>query len=406
MKANGQQLSKGRKVSTCGGVWRQLAKAKRLRQVIPGPIKKLARHFFSFEEYFRESWRLENEYDKEETSDYPGEVDVRLGIIKEFTHQHRYYIGACRELGVPYKVIDISGPNWIEAVRTSGCDGFLVWPSVFITVWKQMFDERLAIICTELGKAVYPSYKEMWFYESKRRMFYWLEVRGFPHPETWVFYNRAEALKFAQTVKLPIVFKTDLGATSSGVKIFRDRSALRRFVKRCFAKGIVRKPGDPRDRQWGCALFQEYLPGAAEWRMIRIGDSYFGYEKLKVGDFHSGSHTWKYSRPPSALLDLLRDITDAGCFLSMDLDVFVTKDGKHLVNEMQTVFAMGNPYEMCVVNGKPGRMIYEQESNSWHFEPGNFCQNYLCNLRVQHFLEQLRQTENQAAGRNHKRSQK
>jgi hypothetical protein len=54
---------------------------------------------------------------------------------------------------------------------------------------------------------------------------------------------------------------------------------------------------DPRDRQWGSVLFQQYIPDAREWRMIRIGDSFFGYEKIKVGEFHSGSHKWSYSRP-------------------------------------------------------------------------------------------------------------
>lgn len=73
----------------------------------------------------------------------------------------------------------------------------------------------------------------------------------------------------------------------------------------------------------------------------------------------------------------------------MNLDIFVTKDGRCLVSELQTLFGMGYPYEMCVVNGQPGRMVYEAESGDWRFEAGSFCQNYMCNLRVESLLEML-----------------
>jgi hypothetical protein len=123
--------------------------------------------------------------------------------------------------------------------------------------------------------------------------------------------------------------------------------------------------------------------------MIRIGESYFGYEKLKKGDFHSGSHLWNYSRPKSDLLDFVKGVTEKAGFTSMDLDIFEIPDRRYLVNELQTVFGMGHPYEMCVVDGKPGRMLFDRRSNSWKFEAGNFCQNYLCNLRVQTVLAML-----------------
>ena len=83
-------------------------------------------------------------------------------------------MAACRDLRVAYRILDmdISGPDWIETVQNSGCDAFLVWPSVQLSVWEQMYDERLRIIVEDLGKIIYPEYKEIWFYESKRRMHY------------------------------------------------------------------------------------------------------------------------------------------------------------------------------------------------------------------------------------------
>ena len=202
-------------------------------------------------------------------------MDLRLGIIKEFTRIHSYYIGACRELGVPYCVVDISGPDWIEQIERSGCDAFLVRPSGQITVWKQMYDERLRIMVAGPGQdPLSRRYDEIWFYESKRRMHYWLAANEVPHPKTWVFYDRHQALAFAKETPLPIVFKADFGSGSMGVRIMRDRPALRRLINRCFRRGFRKTGADLRDRQWGSVLFQEYLPDVSgmandpHWRVL------------------------------------------------------------------------------------------------------------------------------------------
>jgi hypothetical protein len=73
----------------------------------------------------------------------------------------------------------------------------------------------------------------------------------------------------------------------------------------------------------------------------------------------------------------------------MDLDVFQTNDGRLLVNEMQGVFGMGNPYEMCVIDDHPGRMLWDEDQKQWLFEPGTFCQNHIWNMRVLYVLKEI-----------------
>jgi glutathione synthase/RimK-type ligase-like ATP-grasp enzyme len=274
-------------------------------------------------------------------------------------------------------------------VERSGCEAFLVRPSGQITVWKQMFDERLRVLSQDLGKVLFPTYEETWFYESKRRMHYWLAARQIPHAQTWVFYDLHEALDFAERACLPIVFKADFGSGSMGVRILRHRRALRRLIHRCFKTGFLKSGADPRDRQWGSVLLQEYLPDLVEWRMIRIGESYFGYQKVRKGDFHSGSHAFRYGRPPTDLLRLTQAVTDTGGFLSMALDCFVTSDGRALVNEMQTTFGLHVTDGLPMEGGRPGRLVYDPVLDDWRFEEGLFCRNKLCNLRVQTLVDQL-----------------
>jgi glutathione synthase/RimK-type ligase-like ATP-grasp enzyme len=219
-------------------------------------------------------------------------------------------------------------------------------------------------------------------------MHYWLAAADFPHPKTWIFYNRDEAMTFAETAELPIVTKTDLGAVSSGVRIVRNRGQMRRVVRKAFGSGILRRGTDRRDRQWSNVLFQQYIPQASEWRIIRIGESYFGYEKIRVGDFHSGTLQWRYVRPPDNLLDLTRELTDKGGFRSMSVDIFLDDAGTFYVNELQGVFGMLNEYA-CMVDGKIGRMLRDARTGAWRFEEGDFCRNRMCNLRVQVVLDKL-----------------
>jgi hypothetical protein len=355
------------------------------------PIKHLAWRWFpcKYEAYNRRKWRAEDPYaDAEEVSTYPAKVDVRLGIIKEFTHAHKDYMGACCDLGVPYKILDLSRPDWITVMQNSGCDAFLVCPSCELSVWKRMYDERLRVMVEDMGKIIYPSYNELWFYESKRRMCYWLQAHGISHPQTWIFYNFSDAMEFTRNTELPIVFKSDFGSAASGVRVFRSRLLLRRYIKRCFGKGIVRKDEDPRDRSWGSVLLQEYLADAKEWRMIRIGDSYFGHQKLRKGNFHSGSRIYGWYDPPRELLDFTREITEEGKFTSMCIDILETMNGNYYVNELQSLFGASQPHQMRV-NGKPGRYIYDSQKKHWQFEEGEFNTNGSCNLRIKALLKTL-----------------
>jgi len=360
------------------------------RGLVPAALRRfLGRHTNMLLDLRTARWRAEDPYAQEPPfSSYAPRYPYTLGIVADFWHQHHHYVAACREMGVAYKVLDLSGPDWLQVVEESDCDAFLVRPSVALSIWKQMYDERLRVMAEDLGKVLFPSYQEIWLYESKRRMQYWCAAHQIPHPRTWVFYDRKQALACAAQVPLPVVYKSNLGSGASGVRVFRTRGVLRRHIHRCFLRGFTTYRRCRNDKEWGFVFLQEYLPEAREWRIIRIGDSYFGYEKLKKGDYHSGSLLRRYGELPTELLSFARDVLDVGGFQSMDLDIFQTRDGRYLVNELQTIFGMSRP-EMCVVDGQAGRMLYEPESDAWTFEAGDFCRNHLCNLRVQTWLDVL-----------------
>jgi hypothetical protein len=169
-----------------------------------------------------------------------------------------------------------------------------------------------------------------------------------------------------------------------------------RYVNHRFEKGLVCRGAESRDREWGNVLFQEFLPEVAEWRMIRIGDSYFGHQKLLDGAFHSGSGKVGWYDPPRAMLDFVRELTDNAGYTAMNVDIFETPDGRFLVNEIQSHFAVYLESQMYI-DGKPGRYLYDYSNREWIFEEGVFGRNSCCDLRVKALLDQLHRTASQSS---------
>lgn len=311
---------------------------------------------------------------------------VRFGIVRNAAQYHAHFVQACLEVGVPFRVLDLARSDWLEQVEQSGCDVLLVWPDGFLSVWNCMIKERVRVLEEILGYAAVPSSREIWMYEDKRRMAYWLQAHRIPHPRTWVFYDGAEAEDFARQCELPVVFKTSFGAAATGVWIVRSRRELHRRVRRAIRRGVVGRGMDRRDREWGSVLLQEYLPEAKEWRLVRIGDSYFGHPKGRRGEFHSGSGVALWDVPEPRHLDFLHAVTEASGFRSMDVDVFETPDGRLLVNELQAVFGASVAVDQSRVDGQPGRFVRSRGNGAWVFEPGDFARNACANERIRDAL--------------------
>jgi len=328
---------------------------------------------------------------------------MKLGILRDLYDNYLYYVYACNDLGIENKVVDIMSEKWIDEIRTSDCAGFLAAPYCTKEVWKTMYQERLYIINKVMGYPIYPSYNELFLYESKRNMTYWLKLHSIPMPKTWVFYDKNEAMQFINEYdSYPIVFKPNIGSSALGLKIIKNRKEARKIVNRVFSKWHFFSRGYTKwyktkykisipvidDKQYNNILFQEKINVRHEWRGVRIGESYFAHKKLAGRNgLHSGSGLASYDNPPLAVLDFIKYVCDVSGFRSMDVDFFEDTDGNFYVNELQAFFGSRiKPYQMCV-DGKPGR--YRYINDEWVFEEGMFNQNNSCSLRVEDFIKQL-----------------
>lgn len=282
------------------------------------------------------------------------------------------FFRVCDHMGIHGKLFDPSKESFFREISLSEFKRFIVRPSHNTQVLRQLFFEKIEVLSRFDGVKVYPSIKEQSFYESKRCLTYFLAANEIPCPKTYIFYRRKEALAFVEQASYPIVFKTNNGAGSSGIEIIKSRRGGRRIVKTCFDSYYLNKAiTDYRDIDYGYIILQEFIPDAREYRVIKIGESWFGHEKSKLEgqEFMSGSGVNLWTRPSDRLLDFCENIAHKHSFTTMCFDVFEDGSGNYLVNELQTWFGSYNPSQMYV-NGVPGRIV--RISGAWVFQEGLF----------------------------------
>lgn len=307
---------------------------------------------------------------------------------------------ACEDNHVESVDIDIMSPDWMQQC-TPDIDGYLVRPPCTYQEHKSIFDERIYFLNKVLQRPIYPSFNELYTYENKRNMHLFLDGHSIPHAKTQVFMRKSDVLATLDETVFPIVSKSNIGASGSAVQIIKNKSQLITLLNKVFGRfspelalgwfPTRKKKGLPLPcfgrAQKHYMITQEFLNIKWEWRMIRIGDSYIGHQKL-LGDngFASGSELVGWETPPDELLWLLHDATEKMGMRCMTLDIFETTDGHFYVNEMQAIIGAYRPYQMKV-DGKPGRFLLD--NGKFIFEEGIHCKNACWNPRVEDFVNIL-----------------
>lgn len=191
----------------------------------------------------------------------------------------------------------------------------------------------LPVVEEHYGVKTLPNLKTAWHYDDKIRQYYMLKAYDYPLTESWIFWEKKEALLFAQKTKYPIVFKLKGGAGSSSVILVRNESQAVRLINRMFGRGMVtgkipsmattrfthlnlikevknlikpvykRLKGEEHRLFWNLhknyVYFQKFYPGN-EWdtRVTTIGDRVYGFRRfVRKNDFRaSGSDNWSIDR--------------------------------------------------------------------------------------------------------------
>lgn len=241
------------------------------------------------------------------------------------------WIACCKKQNIPYKIINAFDSDIIEQVKD--CDVFM-WHHHHGQFKDVLTAKRILFALEHAGVRVFPDFKTGWHFDDKVAQKYLLEAIDAPLVPSYVFYDKQEALQWANTTSYPKVFKLKGGAGSANVKLVKTYKEAKRLINKAFGKGFAQydrfgafkerlrkvKEGkvglleipkgigrlfvttefakqQPPER--GYAYFQEFIPdNDSDIRVIVIGEKAFAIKRMtRENDFRaSGSGSIIYEK--------------------------------------------------------------------------------------------------------------
>lgn len=303
------------------------------------------------------------------------------------------WIPYCQENSIPYKLVNCYANNIVDQLKD--CD-VLLWHHHHGNAKDIVFAKQLLFALEQAGMKVFPDFNTNWHFDDKLGQKYLLEKAGVAAPEAFVFYTKKDALEWIDKTGFPKVFKLRNGASSSNVKLAKDKAAAISLVNKAFGngfsqyqaldnlkerfrkyrkgktnakdvlKGVVRLIKPPASakvagKEIGYVYFQEFIPGNDhDIRVVVIGDKAYAIKRMvRKNDFRaSGGGDILYAKElfDDALIKLSFDINEKIKSQSLAMD-FVFDKGKPLLVEISFGFSMAG-YDPC-----PG---YWTKDMQWH----------------------------------------
>ncbi len=302
-------------------------------------------------------------------------------------HSKGYYsegwLRYCKSKDIDYKLVNCHDNDIIE--QLSDCDA-LMWHFNHKCAKASKFAKQLLYSVQTSGKLVFPDFSTAWHFDDKLGQKYLFEAQDIPHPTTYAFYTKREALSWASDTTFPKVFKLRNGSSSNNVKLVKSRRKAHQLIRKAFGRGFKQYDGwnslkerliryrhgkspffdlikgvvrlfyptayarfTPREK--GYVYFQDFIPYMDhDIRVYLVGDKAYAKKRLvRKNDFRaSGSQDYLYEKEQvnEAAVKMAFEINEKLKVQSLVYD-FVFLDGKPLLLEVSYGTLM-EAYASCV----------------------------------------------------------
>jgi glutathione synthase/RimK-type ligase-like ATP-grasp enzyme len=234
------------------------------------------------------------------------------------------WIAYCVENNISFKLVNCYKNDIIHQVNE--CDA-LVWHHHHGDFKDVITAKKILFALEHAGIKVFPDFKTSWHFDDKVAQKYLLEAIAAPLVPSFVFYDKQQALEWAEKTSYPKVFKLKGGAGSTNVKLIRSKSQCFKLIHKSFGKGfkqfdswenlkeiyskyksknasfknllgsiyrmvVSTKFANLMPREKGYTYFQEFIPNNdSDIRIIVIGNKAFALKRMvRKDDFRaSGS---------------------------------------------------------------------------------------------------------------------
>jgi len=304
------------------------------------------------------------------------------------------WISYCKKNNIDYKLVNAYDNDIIQQV--DDCEAFM-WHHNHMRYKDNITAKRILFALEHAGIKIFPNFNTGWHFDDKVAQKYLLEAIDAPLVPSYVFYDKQQALEWANKTTYPKVFKLKGGSGSSNVKLIKNENQAIKMIKKSFGRGIsnYRKIGSLKERyrkyktgkgnfksilkviirlilptefsrnygkEKGYAYFQEFIPNNEfDIRVIIIGDRAFAVKRMvRKNDFRaSGSGDKKYNIEEIDLrcIEISFNVSEKIKSQSIAFDFVFNEQKKPLVVEISYGFAV-EFYDPC-----PG---YWDSNLTWH----------------------------------------
>lgn len=146
------------------------------------------------------------------------------------------WIKYCENNNISHKVVNCYDSDIVSQLEDCYV---LFWHHHHSDAKDVLFAKALLFSLEQAGKRVFPEFNSGWHFDDKVGQKYLLEAIKAPLVNTWVFYEKQDALKWIEQTQFPKVFKLRGGAGSTNVKLIRSKNEAHRLVIQAFGRGFA-----------------------------------------------------------------------------------------------------------------------------------------------------------------------
>jgi len=333
---------------------------------------------------------------------------MKVGIYNQHLGGlHRSYLYRYEQIlqfnGIECIRLDVNSQDFWEIVSKL---------DLFIYQWehydkpKQLALTIIPIIEQEMKIPCFPNWKTSWHFDDKIKQYFLLKHHGFPVVESYIYWEKGEALRWLESAKMPVVFKLKCGAGSSNVVLVTQKSEGKQLISKMFGKGIhsekitngsslymknfftyrklrrsigdiLRKiRGEYEPLYWQIekdyVFFQKFLPNNSfDTRVSIIGNRAFAFRRFnRSDDFRasgSGNINYDADKVDRRAIQIAFEISERLNFQSMSYDFLINEEGKLEICEISYTYVDYAVYD-C-----PGFWDKDLNWHEGHFWP-QYCQ--------------------------------
>ena len=285
-----------------------------------------------------------------------------------------------KEYSIDVITLDIFNYEDQQRLLNEEWDG-VFWRAKHNPKYRDLAKRVISLFDNSEGVKVFPSRNDYWHYDDKMAQSFLFQKLNITAPNTFVFYNKDEALEFIKSkTEFPLIYKASSGAGSANVGLLKSKFQANLYVKKAFGKGI--ETSFKEDLQRHYVYFQEFLKNNdGDYRIICLGDErILGFYRANRPNakFASGSGLLDYSEIPNDILTLVYDAhKKLNSPAWMSYDIMKDNDGNWVIGEIS------------VINGDLDSLDIYKQCRHYLIKDGKFTENKSEINLLQYFIDSL-----------------